>query len=112
MCELSKNIETVLNGTKNPNGIAIKLLAKLVDNKFSYFDKENKRLHDETIAEIKKINEETKNLKHDIDEKFMNIEVVSFFSKHKKIFLFIVISCVFMAGAGLEKFLNLILKLF
>jgi hypothetical protein len=93
--ELEKTIETVLNGTTSKTGISIKLLAKMIDAKFSDHETERKRMHDEVMNAIDKLSRET-------SVKFDNLSVVSFLSTHKKLFLVIIFSLIILAGTGAQ----------
>lgn len=102
--ELQKTIETVLNGTTSKTGIAIKLLAQMVDNKFSEKDKSDKSRHAELLLAISKDKEAT-------EARFKGLEVVSFFATHKSAFWLLVGAVLLLVGSGLENIITTIIKL-
>jgi len=102
--ELQKTIETVLNGTTSKTGIAIKLLAQMVDNKFSEKDKSDKLRHTQLLNAINQNKEAT-------EIRFKGLEVVSFFATHKTAFWVVVGAVLLLVGSGLENIITTIIKL-
>ena len=84
-----KSIELLLNGTKSPQGIAIKMLAKMLDE----MSEDSKNQHVEVMGEIRKLTGDT-------DGKFKSIEVVSFLSSHPGLFWLVVASIVLLTGVA------------
>lgn len=101
--ELQKTIETVLNGTTSKTGIAIKLLAQMVDTKLSTSDKEARERHAELL---KAINAN----KADSDLKFKGLEVVVFFSRYPKAFWLLVSAILVLVGSGLQNIYTTLIK--
>lgn len=101
--ELQKTIETVLNGTTSKTGISIKLLAQMVDKKFSDSDEEAKKRHAELLKAINKN-------KADTDSKFKGLEVVVFFSKYPKAFWLVVSALLLLVGSGLQNIYTTLFK--
>jgi uncharacterized protein YegL len=101
--ELQKTIETVLNGTTSKTGIAIKLLAQMVDTKFSTSDEEAKTRHQELLKAIADDKQKT-------DERFKGLEVVAFFSKYPKAFWLIVGAVLVLVGSGLQNIYTTLIK--
>jgi hypothetical protein len=101
--ELQKTIETVLNGTTSKTGISIKLLAQMVDTKFSNMDAENKQRHAELLEAILDNKKKT-------DDRFNALEVVAFFSKYPKAFWLVVSSILMLVGSGLQNIYTTLIK--
>jgi hypothetical protein len=98
--DLEKSIGKVINGTTSKTGIALKLLAQMVDTKFKEQESESKRMHDETISGIKNIN-----------SRLDDLSVISFFSTHKKLFIIIVVAVIVITGSGIQNIISLLSKL-
>lgn len=111
MCDLQKSIETILSDTRSTQGIAIKLLAQMVDKKFSDSEKLNARRHAEQLDAIHNIGQDITNFKTHTSNKFKGLEVVSFFSNHQKIFWLSVVGVIFLSGAGAQNIWSIISKL-
>jgi uncharacterized protein YegL len=101
--DLQRAIETVLNGTTSKTGISIKLLAQMVDTKFSSMDAENKQRHEELLAAISDNKKKT-------DDRFKGLEVVSFFSKYPKAFWLVVSAVLVLVGSGLQNIFTSLIK--
>lgn len=111
MCELQKSIETVLNGTKSPTGVGLKLLAQLVDRKLDESEKVNARRHREQLDAIHDLSKDISDFKTHTSAKFKGLEVVSFFSSHQKIFWISIVGLIFLSGAGAQNLWTIISKL-
>ena len=101
--EIQKSIELILNGTKSPQGVAIKMLAKMVDEKTTSLAEEAERRHEELLEAIEKISQEN-------ERKFKKLEVVSFLSSYPKIFWVIAIAMIALAGSGVENMYKTFIK--
>ena len=86
-----KSIELLLNGTKSPQGIAIKMLARMLDD----MSENSKTQHTEVMDAISKLTGDT-------DGKFKKMEVVSFLSSYPKIFWLIVACVLALVGSGID----------
>lgn len=96
--DAEKSIDLILNGTKSPQGVAIKLLARMVDSNETNAAKR----HEELLSAIQKNKAET-------DQALKGIEVVRFFSSHPKWLGLIISGVLVLVGAGAE---NIWSKLF
>lgn len=101
--DLQRAIETVLNGTTSKTGISIKLLAQMVDTKFSNMDAENKQRHAELLEAISYNKKKT-------DDRFKGLEVVSFFSNYPKAFWLVVSAILLLVGSGLQNIYTTLIK--
>lgn len=101
--DLQRAIETVLNGTTSKTGISIKLLAQMVDTKFSGMDAENKQRHMELLEAISENKRKT-------DDRFKAIEVISFFSKYPRLFWVVVSAVLMLVGSGLQNIYTTLIK--
>ena len=109
MCEFLNQIEMILKDSKSNQSIAIKLLAMMLDNKISEVEKQNHRYHLEQLKAIQDISKDITDFKSHTSAKFKGLEIVSFFSEHRKLFWFVVSCIIFLSGAGVEniyKFLS------
>ena len=101
--DLQRAIETVLNGTTSKTGISIKLLAQMVDTKFSSMDAENKQRHMELLEAISDNKKKT-------DDRFKGLEVISFFSKYPRVFWLVVSAVLLLVGSGLQNIYTTLIK--
>jgi len=104
--ELQKSIDTVLQGTTSKTGIAIKLLAQLIDNYNLSAESVAKKRQKEVLEAINKMGIENAAFQKKTDDKFKNIEVVNFFAMHPKIFYLILACVLVLVGAGAENLLK------
>lgn len=96
--DAQKSIDLILNGTKSPQGVAIKMLARMVDG----YETNAAERHKELLSAIKKNKDET-------DQALKGIEVVRFFSSHPKWLGLIISGVLVLIGAGAD---NIWSKLF
>jgi len=101
--DLQRAIETVLNGTTSKTGIAIKLLAQMVDAKVSALDEEAKTRHAELMKAINENKQRT-------DDRFKGLEVVAFFSNYPKAFWIVVSAVLLLVGSGLQNIYTTLIK--
>jgi len=92
MCKFRNDIDTVLNGNKTAMGKAIKLLANMLDNRFSEQDK--------------KIEE----LKHMIESEHKSLETVGFLANHRWILILFIAGIIFLCANGILDTIKLFMK--
>lgn len=112
MCEMEKQINELLTGTKPSNTTrAVKILAMDLDKRFLSVD--NKL--DAILSELKNDRESTNEKLQDITEKVDNhildnkLSLPMYMSQHPKVFLFVVICFLLIVGYAIAKsdFINI-----
>jgi len=101
--ELQRSIDTLLEGSTSKTALSIRLLAQMVDSKFTQQDEQSTLRHQEILEAIFKNKKET-------DKALEGIEVVRFFSSHPKAFWIVVACILVMVGAGAENIWKTFLK--
>lgn len=110
MCEFQKMIETTLKDEESNTAIAIRLFAQMIDRRFVEYDQITQKRHKELIEAINKTNSDVTNLRSNTETKFQTLSIVTFFSKHPKIFWFLISSVIFLAGSGAGNIVSTLLK--
>lgn len=100
---MEKTMDKVLQGSRSPTSMSIRLLAQMVDFKFESLEKENTQRHTEVMSAVKSIEEK-------FDSKFNGLEIVSFFSRHKKLFWIVVSSVLILIGSSIPQILTNLMK--
>ena len=112
MCETYKQIEILLKDATGKQAVAIRLMAMMVDKKTSELEKKLVENHRLQMQAIENISTEINKFKGDTSARFQTLEIVTFFSKNRKLFWFLFSCILFLSGAGVEniyKFISTIL---
>jgi uncharacterized coiled-coil DUF342 family protein len=98
--ELSKNIQTLLEGSDDIHSKALLLLAQLIENKLGALE----RQHEEVRDDIEKLHARISTLKGEM-------EAVRFFSKKPKLLLTVLIALIILLGSGIQNIFSFFAKL-
>ena len=110
MCKLKDNIEILLKDDKSKIATSIKLLANMVDKRFTEHYEKVETFNEVIIDELKDFKEIVTKKEENISQKFKDLEIFTFLVKYKWVFWLSILGFILLLGNSTIETIKLFIK--